>query len=196
MGFLITFYIVLFKTNSKAPTSHMGVGGNWFRFAIPAEALQGFEASRLRGFEASRLGSFEASLLTNSWKESEARFEGFIRFWDQFWRMRVTLAPLWGQFGVTFGMWRRLWDHFGRTFRIWWRLGGNLGVISWSLLAFEGGLGGTLGLHWEHLRYMGVPLGSFWSDFGGSLGSVWVSVGDFVSLDGHFALMVESLWVY
>ena len=28
------------------------------------------------------------------------------------------------------------------------------------------------------------------------LGSVWVSVGDFVSLDGHFALMVESLWVY
>ena len=29
-----------------------------------------------------------------------------------------------------------------------------------------------------------------------SLGSVWVSVGDFGSLDGHLAMIVESLWVY
>ena len=29
-----------------------------------------------------------------------------------------------------------------------------------------------------------------------SLGSVWVSVGDFGSLDGHFAMIVESPWVY
>ena len=28
------------------------------------------------------------------------------------------------------------------------------------------------------------------------MGSVWVSVGDFGSLDGHFAIIVESLWVY
>ena len=28
------------------------------------------------------------------------------------------------------------------------------------------------------------------------MGSVWVSVGDFGSLDGHFAMIVESLWVY
>ena len=28
-----------------------------------------------------------------------------------------------------------------------------------------------------------------------SLGLVWVSVGDFASLDGHFAIIVESLWV-
>ena len=33
-------------------------------------------------------------------------------------------------------------------------------------------------------------------DFGISLGSVWVSVSDFGSLEGHFAMIVESLWVY
>ena len=32
--------------------------------------------------------------------------------------------------------------------------------------------------------------------FGITLGSVWVSVGDFGSLDGHFTVIVESLWVY
>ena len=37
--------------------------------------------------------------------------------------------------------------------------------------------------------------GSFSGDFGSSLGSVWVSVGDFVSLDGQFAMNVESLWL-
>ena len=43
---------------------------------------------------------------------------------------------------------------------------------------------------------MGVTLGSFLGDFGGSLGSICVSVGEFISLDGHFAMIVESLWVY
>ena len=38
----------------------------------------------------------------------------------------------------------------------------------------------------------GATLGSFWGQFGISL----VSVGDFASLDGHFAIIVESLWVY
>ena len=32
--------------------------------------------------------------------------------------------------------------------------------------------------------------------FGVSLGSVLVSVGDFASLDGHVAIIVESLLVY
>ena len=36
---------------------------NWFRFAIPAEATRGFEASRLRGFEAARLRDFVAWIL-------------------------------------------------------------------------------------------------------------------------------------
>ena len=48
----------------------------------------------------------------------------------------------------------------------------------------------------SHLRHMGVTLGSLWRYFGISLGSVWVSVGDFASLDGHFAIIVESLWLY
>ena len=49
---------------------------------------------------------------------------------------------------------------------------------------------------WEHLRHMGVTLGSLWAYFGISLASVWISVGDFGSLDGRFAVIVESLWVY
>ena len=66
----------------------------------------------------------------------------------------------------------------------------------WSLLAPEGGSGGTSGSLWEHLRHMGVTLASVWGQFGVSLGSVWVSVADFASIDGHFAIIVESLWAY
>ena len=62
-------------------------------------------------------------------------------------------------------------------------------------MAFDGGFGGTLGSLWEHVRHMGVTLGSLWDYFGVSLGSVWVSVGDFRSLDGYSALIVKSLWV-
>ena len=40
---------------------------------------------------------------------------------------------------------------------------------------------------------MGVTLGLLWAYFGISLGSVWVSVGDFESLDGRFAMIVGSL---
>ena len=43
---------------------------------------------------------------------------------------------------------------------------------------------------------MGVTLGSLWVYFGVSLGSVWVFVGDFGSLDGRFAMIVKSHWVY
>ena len=63
-------------------------------------------------------------------------------------------------------------------------------------MAFEGGFGIILGPLWEHLRHMGVTLGPFWGHFGISLGSVWVSVRDFGSVDGYYAMIVESLWVY
>ena len=43
---------------------------------------------------------------------------------------------------------------------------------------------------------MGATLGLLWAYFGISLGSLWVSVGEFGSLDGYFAMIVESLWVY
>ena len=43
---------------------------------------------------------------------------------------------------------------------------------------------------------MGVTLGSPWGHFDISLGSVCVSVGNFGSLDGDFAMIVESLWVH
>ena len=43
---------------------------------------------------------------------------------------------------------------------------------------------------------MGVTSKSLWGYFGVSLGSVWVSMGDFVSLDDYVAMVVESLWVY
>ena len=39
-------------------------------------------------------------------------------------------------------------------------------------------------------------MGSLCRYFGTSLGSVWVSVGDFGSLDGRFVMIVKSLWVY
>ena len=65
----------------------------------------------------------------------------------------------------------------------------------WSLLAPEGGSGGTSGSLWEHLRHMGVTLASLWGQFGVSSAPVFVSVGDFGSLDGHFTIIVESLWV-
>ena len=73
-----------------------------------------------------------------------------------------------------------------------WQLWGHFVVTS----AFECGFEGTLGLLWEHLRHVGVTLGALWGQVWVSLGSVWVSVGDFGSLDGHFAIIVESLWVY
>ena len=62
-------------------------------------------------------------------------------------------------------------------------------------MEFEGGCGSILGSLWEHLRHMGLTLESLWGYFGISLESNWISVGDFGLLDGHFAIIVESLWV-
>ena len=49
------------------------------------------------------------------------------RFWDQFWRMRVTLGSLWGHFGATLGpLWvygggfGLLWDHYGMIVESLW----------------------------------------------------------------------------
>ena len=36
---------------------------------------------------------------------------------------------------------------------------------------------------------------SLWGHFGVNLGSVSISVGDFGSVDGYFAMIVESVWV-
>ena len=41
-----------------------------------------------------------------------------------------------------------------------------------------------------------TTLRSLWGHFGVILGSVSISVGDFGSVDGYFAMIVESLWVY
>ena len=71
----------------------------------------------------------------------------------------------------------------------------SVGGDFWHLRAALWALRVTLVLLWEHLRHMGVPLGSLRSDFGVSLGSVWVSVGKFGSLDGHFGMIVKLLWV-
>ena len=63
-------------------------------------------------------------------------------------------------------------------------------------MPFEGGFGHGLGGTLEALAApggaFGVTLGSFWDQFG----SVWVSVGDFGSVDGRFAKIFESIWVY
>ena len=45
-------------------------------------------------------------------------------------------------------------------------------------------------------KRVGPALGALWGHFGVTLGPVLVSVGDLASLDGHFAIIVESLWVY
>ena len=73
---------------------------------------------------------------------------------------------------------------------------GSLCRHFWHLGRLWGHFGVTLGLLWEHLRHVGVTLGALWGQVWVSLGSVWVSVGDFGSLDGHFAIIVDSLWVY
>ena len=86
-----------------------------------------------------------------------------------------------------------------------------------SLFAYDGDFVATLGSfcsHYWHLRAalgtpwvtLGVTLGALAAyggafgvslrSFGISLGSVRVYVGDFGSFYGHFAMIVESFWVY
>ena len=74
-----------------------------------------------------------------------------------------------------------------------------LGFILWSLLAIEGGMGSlwvTLRITLEALAAYEGAFGVTLGLFGNSLGSVWVSVGDFGSLDGRFAMIFESKFGY
>ena len=57
----------------------------------------------------------------------------------------------------------------------------------------------TFGISGWLWGYFGITLGAlaaYGGAFGISLRLVGVSVDDFGSLDGHFAMIVESLWVY
>ena len=118
---------------------------------------------------------------------------------DDFMLLRGELWITLGYFRVTFGVWERLWSYFRGTLVSLLACEGDCGVTLESLFAYDGdfvatlgsvcshywhlraalgALSVTLGLLWEHLRHMGVPSGSLWGDFGISLESVWVSVGD------------------
>ena len=90
-----------------------------------------------------------------------------------------------GDFGVT------LESHFAYDEDFVATLGLFCGHF-WHLGRLWGQSGITLGLIWEHLRHVGVTLGALWGHFGVRFGSVWVSVGDFGSLDSHFAITVDS----
>ena len=60
-------------------------------------------------------------------------------------------------------------------------------------MAFEGGLGGTLVALAAYGGAFGVTLGLFWSHFEDSLGICGCVFG---ILNGHFAVIFESLCVY
>ena len=85
--------------------------------------------------------------------------------------MKAAFGSLWTPFSYMMVTLWQLWGHFVVTIGIRGRLCGQFGV--------------TLG-----------ALATCWSAFGVTLGSVWVSVGDFRSLDDYFGTIAESLWVY
>ena len=120
------------------------------------------------------------------------------------------MGTLWLHFGVTLGpLWaygRRMAGMMGVVASLMVPLSAPNGLISSKytfcrrfLLVTEGPDDAnrtnspasrlTLRSLWGHF---GVTLGSFW----GHLGAVSISVGDFGSVDGYFAMIVESLWVY
>ena len=95
--------------------------------------------------------------------------------------------------------------------------GGDFGVILESLFVYDGDFVATLGSLlafrpalgpiWHHFGFTWGALAACGGDFRGtlgsglgqlgvSLGSVWVLVDEFGSLDGHFAIIVDSPWVY
>ena len=101
----------------------------------------------------------------------------------------MSLLACEGDFGVTFGSLFAYVGDFVATL-------GSLCGHFWHLGRLWGHFGVTLGLLWEHLRHVGVTLGALWGQVWVSLGLVWVSGHDFGSLDGHFAIIVDSPWVY
>ena len=67
-------------------------------------------------------------------------------------------------------------------------------------MAYEDGSRGTSGSFWGYLGStyaiwddFGATLRSLLGHFGVTLGSVSISVGDFGSVDGYFAMIVDSL---
>ena len=88
-----------------------------------------------------------------------------------------------------------LWGHFGATSASLLACEGDFGVTLEKLFEFDGNLVGTLGSFCGHYWHLRAALSSL-SHFGLTLGALAVSVGDFGSLDAHFAMIVESLWVY
>ena len=94
-------------------------------------------------------------------------------------------------------------DDFGVTLESFFAYDDDFVATLGLLLAFRAALGPI----WHYFGFtLGAPaacggdfggtLGSGLGQFGVSLGSVWVSVDDFGSLDGHFAIIVDSPWVY
>ena len=71
----------------------------------------------------------------------------------------------------------------------------RLGDLNTFLLRFLPFKGATSNLEPAATKRVGPALGALWGYFGVTLGPVLVSVGDLASLDGHFAIIVESLWV-
>ena len=70
---------------------------------------------------------------------------------------------------------------------------GDFGIILGPLFAYDDGFVATLGSLCVHFWHLRAALGTPWDHFGSTLG---VTLGDVASHDGHFAMIVESLWVY
>ena len=79
--------------------------------------------------------------------------------------MGVTLGALWGHFGVTSELLLACEGDFGVTLESFFAYDGDFVATwgsfcghFWHLRAASAALWVTLGLLWEHLRHMGVPL--------------------------------------
>ena len=75
-----------------------------------------------------------------------------------FWRMKVTLEPLWGHFGVTFG----IEGDFGTALESPLVYDGNFAAALGSLRRHFWYVKATLRLLWFHFSYMMVTLWQLW----------------------------------
>ena len=81
---------------------------------------------------------------------------------------------------------------------------GDFGVTLESLFAYDGDFVATLGLFCGHYWHLRAALRALWVTLWVTLGALAAyggayfgfSLGDFGSPDGHFAMIVESPWVY
>ena len=92
-----------------------------------------------------------------------------------------------------------LWSHFGCMKVLFQKTHMSPTYLN-DFIKLFGGLWVDLGLLWDRFIHMKVNLGPLWGHFGvtvgSGLGQFGVSLGDFGSLDGHFAIIVDSLWIY